>query len=534
MKKIFKRALIFLQAAIVIAAVINCSVRPDDMADKASMTLEFKTGSHFTNLVKVGFSSRTAEPSDSDVKIMADEVIFQILGPKGLDSIVKKGDKVVIKVNNVGPYVGLNGEKGRGVITDPRLVRYIAEKVRDIIGSEGSSDLKVVDGVYSPSKNPSDPDNKQSFYWARLERSETNGGTVYYDEKGSGFLDGGSKAKLVNLDAIGSDERFLARVKNSEGGYINVWMPFFMRTKEDALKYGPASATNEFCDVLIGLPVFKSHGFAGVTGALKLDYGFRPVFSFKGETGRFSHSGLGYDYSGMHNEEKLFYFLCAQHRVRDYDLIIMDCLAGNRRGPTNPTGGVSSVDYSLRVDYILTHAMMASVNSVAIDTAEAVLAGYDASSIELLGIASSCGLGPNDPGLIELCGLTNFSSHRKWLYDTYSPKGLYPFQNRWGVSKAETNVNLSGPGQVFLSRPERVKGGIYNFKFGVNPSASGLKITRIDLLVDGKIFISLPDASVRKFTADLRPFLKHTIACRIAVWDGQFNCSISDENSLKL
>lgn len=74
---------------------------------------------------------------------MIDDVIFQVLGPEGLRKIIRPEDRVVLKVNVVGPYMGERGEKGRGIITDPRVVRHVAELVRDIIGYDNGASLKV-------------------------------------------------------------------------------------------------------------------------------------------------------------------------------------------------------------------------------------------------------------------------------------------------------------------------------------------------------------------------------------------------------
>ncbi len=191
-----------------------------------------------------------------------------------------------------------------------------------------------------------------------------------------------------------------------------------MRTKEQAVKSG--SDTNEYCDILIGLPVFKSHGITGITGALKLHYGFRPFQASEGDTGRWGHSGLYWDMTGMHKKQNLLDYLCAQHKVREYDFILMDCLTGNRRGPTNPTGGITSLDYAQPVDYIMTHAILSSRDPVSIDTAEALLAGYDPDSIGLLETGNRSGLGNSNPGFILIERLTNFMEQKNF-YTIHMP-----------------------------------------------------------------------------------------------------------------
>ena len=99
-------------------------------------------------LVPVGYVAQAAEPNDAEVRDMVDKVITQLLGPDGLSAIIKRGDKVVIKVGIGGPKVGLRGEKGRGMISDPRIVRHVAEEVRKIIGHRGRADLKIVEALY--------------------------------------------------------------------------------------------------------------------------------------------------------------------------------------------------------------------------------------------------------------------------------------------------------------------------------------------------------------------------------------------------
>ena len=74
----------------------------------------------------VGSVSRKTEPEDAELFRMIEDVIRQTLGKDGLATIVKKGDRVVIKVNFVGPNFGVSGEIGRGVNSDARIVRHVA------------------------------------------------------------------------------------------------------------------------------------------------------------------------------------------------------------------------------------------------------------------------------------------------------------------------------------------------------------------------------------------------------------------------
>ena len=536
--------LIFLLASMTLIWIItlscgNITVKKSDkdfyVMEAASTKVKSGIQDDPGTLSAVGFVSMKKEPNDEELKKMIDDAVSQILGPDGLSTIIKKGYKVIIKVNNVCPYAGKNGEKGRGVITDPRIVRYMAEKIRNITGFEGTADLKVVDACYSADKNPSERENKQSFYWSRLERD--HGGNVGYDENGDGFLDGQSKAQLVNLDSVDFNHRYLVQIKDYNNNCINVWMPKFMRTKEQALKSG--TDINEYCDVLIGIPIFKSHGLAGITGALKLHYGFRPFQKSEGDTGRWGHSGLYWDVTGIHKKENLLDYLCAQHIVREYDFILMDCLTGNRRGPTNPNGGITSINYDEPVDYILTHALLSSKDPVAMDTVETLLAGYDPDSIRLLETGYRFGLGNNNPGYILIEGLTNFMEHKNFLFNTYAQKNKYPFQDGWGDARI-LNMNglfnpVNGSFRINTSEPIKIKDNSYSFKYSLEGDAApGIKPVRADLLINGRIIAcrnSNPGTS-GEISADLRLLPGIILKYRIVLWDRALDCILSDEKDL--
>ncbi len=205
--------------ALLNAVVTGAGIKPTGNPDK---------------LINIGFVSSEKEPTDAEVKSMVDKVIVQALGKKGLSSIIKPGYKVVIKVNLVGPQRGSKGEKGRGIITDPRIVRYVAEKIRDIIGFDKPADLKVIDGLFYIDKNPSLKSQSTSFYNARLERPSDKGASVYYDSDGDGILDGSSRAELVNCDAIGLDGRYCTVIDEPVLGKTKIYFPKFLRTKKQA------------------------------------------------------------------------------------------------------------------------------------------------------------------------------------------------------------------------------------------------------------------------------------------------------------
>ncbi|MCL2566264.1 MAG: DUF362 domain-containing protein [Defluviitaleaceae bacterium] len=484
----------------------------------------------------VGFSRNTADPTDKEVCDMIDEVIFQTLGLGGLRRIIKPGDKVVIKVNLVGPYMGERGEKGRAIITDPRVARYVAELVREIIGFNNGASLKLVDAVMYPYHDPSMKAMRSSFHWAKLERTGDNAvdpEDFCYDFDADGILDGKSLAELVNLDSLGAEDRQLFKVPMKSGNVVSVSFPKFLRTKEQAEK---TSSPNEYTDVFIGLPVFKSHSIEGITGALKLHYGLRSRYGMPGDPGRFGHNGMYYDEKGNHNVGMLTEYLLAQHKVRSYDYAITDCITANRKGPTLPEGGISYLPTKdQKTDYIITSAMIASLDPVALDTAHAALAGYELSSIPILEPAHEEGLGQCRPSHIVIADDEYFTLHRRFLWDLY--KGCprrYPLENGWGGAKALTTVT---PGYtVFAAVPQKISKHKYKIYYLIirNKEQKPRGIVRAELTIGSGVvdFKTQGNLESGSFILDLDKypeFLNTDIAYNILVWDDTFNCVSSIE-----
>lgn len=458
-----------------------------------------------TQLSRVSFSRLKSTPTDDEVITMTDEAINSILGPGGLASLIKKGDKVVIKVNLVGPSYGLEHEKGLGIISDPRIVRHVAEKVRDIIGFSGGADLKIIDALFYRDRNPSDRSQATSFHYAKLSRP---GGNVYYDENADGILDGKSKARLINLDSLNEDERFLSVVNEPFTGETEVMLPKFLRRKEQA------RGEEDYCDIYIGIPVLKSHAFTGITGAIKLSYGLSP-----GIIKRAGHHGYGW---GTGDIRRLLDYLCALSRARPFDLIVMDALTGNRRGPLNTSLNLGG--YSMRTDYIRVNSILCSKDSAAIDTVETLLAGYALSSVPLLDSAYRDGIGMTKPSHIEISGYDGFYLHKAYLRETNGSK--YPFEDGWG--NARIHHDYSPPQNTTISAAKQNR-FTYEFKYSAAENSEGDSgIARIDLVINGKTAARAFSGS-GSFVIDMNKFRSRKIKCRIAAWDNVLNCSLSNE-----
>lgn len=480
---------------------------------------------------KVAFTCRAGEPSDQEIRDMVDEVIAQLYGKDGLRKIIKQGDHVVIKVNIVMANCGAHGDKGRAIITDPRITRYVAELVRDIIGWDNGADLKVIDACFYPEPDPSLVSEKTSFHWARLNRvpyDTVDAEDITYDYNADGYLDGTSKAKLVNLDAIGEDGRVLHTVQLEDGTVVRAALPKFLQTRKEA------RGGDDFTDVFIGLPVLKNHWFVGISGSLKLHYGLRALPSYLGDTGRRGHEGfyLSWKDGKMHanNLRCLQNYLTAIHKVRGYDLVIMDCLTANRNGPGSPSGSVScGRDPDEAVDYILSNAIMASEDSCAIDTVETAFAGYKPTSVDLPQVAASNGIGIADPAHIFVLAEERFKFQKQRLAQQYSPDGRYPLSDSGGTDPVP-NVIPNFAVELVDNGRRPASDGKHHLKYRVvSLGDEPPNICRVDLHIQGTVVESRIGSDISSgefsFYFDEYDWMNHAyIVGRICAWDSDFNC----------
>ena len=448
-------------------------------------------------------------------------------------ALVSPGDKVVIKTNIVQPSFGAVGHAGRGIITDARIMRHVAERVREIIGFDPPADLKVIDTTLSQANGgPEDPSAKEygnSFYACRVER--TGDATVdaddyCYDLNFDGILDGTSQATLVNLDAVHEADRFTTVVATESLGALTIYLPKFLRTPEQAAQAGKADA-DEYCDVFIGLPIIKSHATAGFTGAIKLHYGLRNwedmgdgASKGRGHGGGWYHSGTSGGRDNVQNGHFLDQYLCALHQARSYDFVLMDCLTGNRRGPNQVSNGF--------VDFIYMNALLASDNLIAIDTVGALFAGYDPASAELIAQGALDGLGTNRPPWIRIIGNDSFYKHREAIRAFYQPQSRYPFENNWGGAYVMNDFQAP---TVSMGKRANAGGGIYDFSYSATESGlADLGVARVELIIDGELVAYFNENAdgAATFSLDLSGYSSRQHTYQVVVWDNAFNCSVSD------
>jgi formylglycine-generating enzyme required for sulfatase activity len=365
------------------------------------------------------------------------------------------------------------------------------------------------------------------FGRTRLDRNGVgvkDEGDFYLDSDGDGLVDGPSRAELVNLDWIGPWGRVQQTVVMPHLGVVDLYLPKMLRTREQAVGAG---APEQYTDVLIGLPVLKTH-WAGMTCAIKGHYGIRYGYPFATEITRMSHSGTkprpgeGMRWQNSENPYCLDEYLVAMHVLRTYDLVITDALVG-QTGPWTKAGRV------------FMHSLIASCDTVANDTVAALLLGARPASIEYLPIARRFGVGNDQPGWIRPTGLAAFGEQRRAVYETWHEQGRYPVGDGYGGVHAI--ADFDAPTEVRVSEPLPAAGGKTLFMFEAKEGRpTDLGLARVELLVDGEL-IAFANTDLQypgSMEVDLSGLPAGEHLYRIAAWDNALNCTLSEEGLLRI
>jgi hypothetical protein len=306
--------------------------------------------------------------------------------------------------------------------------------------------------------------------------------------------------------------------------------PKFLRTPEQAIAAGEP---DQYCDVLINLPVFKNHQAAGMTLSIKNYYGFAGDAAYASwGWGRGEHAWGG-DYSS--NRDFLDEFLVAQCRARPSDLIILDALTGNRSGPVNLYTGMHDP-----VDYITPNAIFAATDQVAIDTVLTLLAGYQPESVAMLDLGHDQGLGIGDPRWIHVKGFDAFTVFRDSLEANFPDE--YPFPDPYpdpeyhsGSDDVCNFSDFTAPTNVRIFPPQWNGDGVCGFPYTAEDPDSGL--VRVELVIDGELVAAKTSGlgSPGRIECDVSAYMEtgwHE--ARVAAWDQRLSCTLSNPVNFSL
>jgi len=336
--------------------------------------------------------ARTANPSYEQVEAMVRKAI-ELQG--GLNGVVKKKDKVMLKVN----LVGANSASGNGENTDVRVVKSLLKIIHEHTG--GEVELWVAEG----SARNNDDVSSTTSVWA-------NSG--YRDLLTDPYL-AGINFKLLNLNQPVSD---MVEVDLGEKS-VNAYQGSKYKVHKSILE----------ADVYIAVPVLKIHD-TGMTSALKLQIGIAPgcIYGYNKMAGTTLSKPLYHDVAYRCWTDEAIVDLST---ISDIDFVVVDALMCLDQQKTDKT--------SNRVRF---NAILAGSDPVAVDHVGTLLFGMNPDDIIHITLAEKAGLGTNQKGNITVVGAP-VTEVMKRVRKNQSEKGVFGQSNRtWILSKAFQGTDM--------------------------------------------------------------------------------------------
>lgn len=352
----------------------------------------------------------TGAPTDADIEAAVREAVA-LAG--GLPTNVGPGKKIVVHPN----LVQAGWASGTGPITHAEVVRTV---IRMCIERGASpTDITICEGSasYRPGSDTGGFTDRQMTLKAFRDCGLDANGDMFEDATGARMLDANNVGKVYsNYPGYSGpyNSSYVTQVTNK---------PFHIN-RTYVIPNVVAQA-----DVLIQVPVLKTHALAGITGALKLSFGFAP-------TDVYHYPGLNfYKWSLLHltswGDDELTTNakgMADMTLARPPDFVVMDALIGVTNGPcggSDGNGGYIGLPPGGPI-----RCIAASKDPVANDTVEALMCRYkvDIGSVPGLTFARLHNLGENDPARIQIVGRRLAEVRRRFstwgsadLGDTVSP-----------------------------------------------------------------------------------------------------------------
>ena len=287
----------------------------------------------------------------------------------GLDDLIHDGDVVVIKPNLVNAYQ--EGEtqplrpKVNGVTTDYRMIQAVVSLVREL---NPTGKVLIMEGsAFGKTR-----DNMQKMGWLYMPGIDQ---FIGIEDSSGGMREYGSD-KLVR--------KSLPAGKNLFKAANNLY--YFNKTYFSA-------------DVIISLPVMKTHSSAAFTGGIKnLAVGAAPASIYGDESGVTNLRWPFIDHAATF-ESPLHDWIHDYYLCRPADFVIMDALTGLEFGP--------GIDAGTDQDNVRknTRCIMAGKDALAIDAIGALAVQVDPARVRYLVTLHNDGAGCADPRYIRINGL---------------------------------------------------------------------------------------------------------------------------------
>jgi uncharacterized protein (DUF362 family) len=330
--------------------------------------------------------SRTINPDEQQIEDMVRKAI-ELQG--GLDWVISKGDKVMIKVNLVG---GTSGS-GDGENTDVRVVKALINIINDHTGND--VEILVAEGTARTNDVPADAGS----VWDNSDYQE---------------LEALPNVKLLNLNQTYAETIEITLGKNA------VAMPH----------NGKYRVHQEEIDanVYISVPVLKIHD-TGITSALKNQIGTAPgsAYGYNKMNGG-SYSALVHDVAHRRWTTEEIVDLCS---VANIDFVVVDAIMCLEKYKSLPSGS------KVRMNTII-----AGTDPVAVDHVSAKLFCLNPDDVAHITLAEKVGLGSNNPANIELVGAPIDEVKKKVLKNP-TENGKFGQSNRtWVLSQVFNSTNI--------------------------------------------------------------------------------------------
>ena len=331
--------------------------------------------------------SRSINPSEDQIEDMV-RVAIELQG--GLDWVIHKGDKVMIKVN----LVGGSSISGDGENTDVRVVRALI----NIINEHTEEDVEIV--IAEGTARTNDVPSETGSVWDNCNYQE---------------LEALPNVVLLNLNQTYAETIEITLGKNA------VAMPHNGKYRVHKEEID--------ADVFITVPVLKIHD-TGITNALKNQIGTAPgsAYGYNKMNGG-SYSALVHDVDHRRWTTEEIVDLCS---VADIDFVVVDAIMCLEEYKSY------SPSRQVRMNTVI-----AGADPVAVDHVCAKLFCLNPDDIAHITLAEKVGLGSNNPVNIELVGAP-LDEVKKKVKKNPTENGKFGQSNRtWVLSQAfyATNIN---------------------------------------------------------------------------------------------
>jgi uncharacterized protein (DUF362 family) len=358
------------------AATTKVSIVPSDFSELASKV------------------SRTIDPTYEQVEGMVRKAI-ELQG--GLDNVIHKGDKVLIKPN----IVEKDTPPGWGTNTDVRVVKALIK----IIAEHTANDVEIIVAEGSPRNGYDDPASsvscwEASGYRALLSDAYLTGINFYLFNLNQTYAD---------LEEIDLGNHGCAAPHN-----------YTYRIHKKELE----------ADVYITVPVLKIHN-TGITCALKNQIGTAPgaYYGYNKMAGTSYYGGLVHDVGHRRWTTEEIVDLCT---IADIDFVVVDAIMCLQSSKTY--NGSNQVRFN---------TIIAGVDPVAVDHVCARLMCLNPDDIAHITLAEKMGLGTNNPDKIEVYG-ASIDEVKKKVKQNTEEEGLFGQSNRtWLLSGTFASTDMT-------------------------------------------------------------------------------------------